>query len=107
MQRRLPDSAGRQTPRRRTREKGARIMIEPSSSTPRKAAAARVNGRKGGTKSPDISRWNDLTHACSAHKLSITEGQHLPEYGLYAALHAELIKSLGPGPISVEDRIAV
>lgn len=82
-------------------------MKEPNSSTPRKAAAARVNGRKGGTKSPDISRWNALTHACSAKKLSITEGKHLPEYGVYAALHAELIKSLGPGPMSVEDRIAV
>jgi hypothetical protein len=82
-------------------------MKKPNSSTPRKAAAARVNGRKGGTKSPDISRWNALTHACSAKKLSITEGKYLPEYGVYAALHAKLIKSLGPGPISVEDLIAV
>jgi hypothetical protein len=73
-------------------------MEKPNSSTPRKAAAARANGRKGGTKSPDISRWNALRHALNA-RLGIHEGKHLPEYGVYATLHAQLVELLGPPSI--------
>ena len=73
---------------------------------PRKAAAARANGRKGrGPLTFNYTRWNALRHALNA-RLSIIEGRHLPEYGEYAAMHAELIKSLGPGPLFVEDLIA-
>ena len=70
-------------------------MNEPSSSSPRKAAAARINGRKGGTKSPDRSRWNALKHGLNS-KLSLLEAKHLPEYGEIAALHNVLVRFLEP-----------
>jgi hypothetical protein len=79
-------------------------MEKPNSSTPKKAAAARANGRKGGTKNPDISRWNAVRHALNA-RLGIREGKHLPEYGEYAALHTQLVRLLSP--LSVEDLIAI
>ena len=79
-------------------------MKKPTSSTPRKAAAARENGRKGGTKNPDISRWNALRHALNA-RLGIHDGKHLPEYGVYAALHAQVVKLLSP--LSILDLITI
>jgi hypothetical protein len=81
-------------------------MKKPNSSTPRKAAAARANGRKGrGPKNSNFSRWNALGHALTAVRLGILEGNHLPEYGVYAALHAQLVRLLSP--LSVEDLIAI
>jgi hypothetical protein len=80
-------------------------MKNSNSSTPLKAAAARANGRKGGTKSPDISRWNAHRHGLNAKKLVIAEGRHLPEYGDYSALHAELVHELRPS--SPEEFIAI
>jgi len=82
--------------------------MEPRhSSSSRKAAAARTNGRKGGTKSPEVSRWNALRHSLNTTKLSILEGKHLPEYGECVALLTELVESLGPGPLLVEDRLII
>lgn len=74
-------------------------MEKRDSPTSRKAAAARANGRKGGTKSPDISRWNAVKHALTASKLTIREGRHLLEYGDFAAMHAQLVKELRPSTI--------
>jgi len=80
-------------------------MKDKNSSTARKAAAARENGRKGGTKSPDRSRWNAVRHALNAITLTIHEGDHLPEYPQFVALHAELVKLLSP--VSVLELIAI
>ena len=80
-------------------------MKKTNSSTPAKAAAARDNGRKGGTKSPKISRFNAVGHALNTKKLSILEGRHLPEYGEYASLHAELTRMLSP--LTVADSVAI
>jgi hypothetical protein len=83
-------------------------MEKSNSSTPRKAAAARENGRKGGTKNPDISRWNAVQHGLTAKNLTIHEGRHLAEYEQFARMRSELLQDLASlGPLSVEDYVAV
>lgn len=80
-------------------------MEQRHSSSSRKAAAARINGRKGGTKNPEVSKWNSLGHALTAVKLGVLEGKHLPEYGDYVALRAELVRLLSP--VSPLDLLAI
>ena len=66
-------------------------------STPRSQAASRLNGKRGGTKSPWISRWNSLKHGCYVKKLSIIrEGKHRPEYGEQVESSEQLRRSLPP-----------
>ncbi len=76
--------------------------------SPAKAASARINGRKGGTKSPHISRWNSLKHAGTAGRLSIIEGRHLPESGEFVSMRDQLIEELARlGPLTLEDLVAI
>jgi hypothetical protein len=80
-------------------------MSRKNPSSPAKVAAARANGRKGGTKNPRISRFNALRHGLNAKKISILEGKHLPEYPVYVDLLHCLADALHP--LSILEMTAV
>lgn len=80
-------------------------MNKGKPSSPQKAAAARENGKRGGTKNPNVSKFNALRHGRTAKKLNILEGKHRPEYGKYLQLFREFTASLGA--TTPEDRLAI
>ncbi len=72
-------------------------MPEKETSSPSKAAASRQNGKKGGTKSPERSCYNALSHGLTSKKFYILkEGKDLPEYSEYVALYLYLVCILSP-----------
>ncbi len=85
-------------------------MEESKPRSSRKAEAARKNGRKGGTKNPDVSRWNSLKSGVYAKKLfsCLREFRHRPEYPPALELATALLERLGPPDIlHVEDVLIV
>ncbi len=87
--------------------KGKKMKGKSKPSSPRKAEAARMNGRKGGTRSPERSCYNALKTGITAKKFSILrDGRKLPEYQQHVE-HAKAVIQDLPGPLNIEDVDAV